>query len=62
MPIYEYKCNKCGKIWEILHIHTKEPFKLLCDVCNEDCDKIVSKSNFKVNGFNAANNYSTTEK
>jgi len=33
MPIYEYKCKKCGKVIEILHSSSK-----VQETCGEDCE------------------------
>jgi putative FmdB family regulatory protein len=59
MPIYEYKCNKCGRVYEELVLtpsHTEVTIN--CPDCKEVCEKQMSKSSFVVNGFNAKNNYS----
>jgi putative FmdB family regulatory protein len=62
MPIFEFKCPKCGKVTELLHLHTKEPYNVKCIVCDVDCEKIISKTSFVIHGYNASNNYSTTER
>jgi len=62
MPIYEFRCPKCGKITELLHLHTTEPYKIKCSECDLDCEKIISRSSFVVHGANAKNNYSSTER
>lgn len=34
MPTYDYKCEKCDKVVEVVHsIHQKEPAK--CETCGE---------------------------
>ncbi len=42
MPLFEYKCEKCGKVFEKLIFSTdKEPIR--CPVCNsESVSKILS--------------------
>jgi len=65
MPIYEFKCVHCGHIFEKL---VKPDVKLiekinsgeiwpLCEACFGRTKKVISPSNFKVNGHNAANGY-----
>lgn len=33
MPIYEYQCQSCGKITEILVLHSKQIEKIWCRSC-----------------------------
>jgi putative FmdB family regulatory protein len=53
MPIYEYKCIKCGKILEQF---VKMSSKIKNPLCfNDECDgyeteRIVSQTSFKLNG------------
>lgn len=35
MPIYEFKCNKCEKIFEQLIFSSDEEEKLACPLCGE---------------------------
>ena len=59
MPIYEYRCEKCGKVYEKLILTSShKEVDVICDGCGVNCKKIISKSSFKVNGFNAENRYS----
>lgn len=49
MPIYEYFCKECDKVYEILVFNGKdEPEK--CEKCGSLLEKIISKANFKLNG------------
>jgi len=64
MPLYEFQCNVCGYIFEEIH-NKVDPTKIssFCPRCKEENKnsialKIISKSNFKVNGYNADNGYS----
>lgn len=62
MPIHEYRCEKCLKISTRLRIGNVESEQFdhvcLCDYCGYPADKIVSTSNFKINGYNYNNGYS----
>jgi len=40
MPTYEYKCEKCGYIFEEFHSMTSEPIK---NCKKEDCDGSVQR-------------------
>jgi len=45
MPIYEYKCRKCGKITiELTSQQLKQVTR--CKHCDEPADRIMSTSNF----------------
>jgi len=49
MPIYEYRCNKCGKISEILIGVSSGSEMLDCKYCgSNDLIKILSVSSFTV--------------
>lgn len=49
MPIYEYQCGKCSKIYEIwLKISGKPPDK--CTDCGGPLHKLVSLSSFQLKG------------
>lgn len=49
MPIYEYYCKKCDKIYEIIQRITEDP-KSKCDVCGGRLKKQVSLSTFHLKG------------
>ena len=47
MPIYEYKCNQCDKISEILVISSSDSEGLFCNYCgSNDLKKVLSVSSF----------------
>lgn len=48
MPIYEFKCLKCSKIWEEIQKINDELPK--CSECNGNSEKIMSSCNFKFTG------------
>ncbi len=44
MPIYEYRCNDCGKISEYLLMRTDEKFTPLCKKCkSKKMSRVLSK-------------------
>jgi putative FmdB family regulatory protein len=44
--IYEYKCSKCQKIFEIFSNYKGEKTKK-CVFCGEESNRIISQSTFK---------------
>ena len=49
MPIYEYRCNKCGTVSEILTGVSREDPSIQCDACgSNNVKKLISASNFTV--------------
>ena len=47
MPIYEYRCNECGRVSEILVGLHSEGKALACQHCgSSDLEKILSVSSF----------------
>jgi len=49
MPIYEYKCQKCGKQFEAFQGIT-EPELRSCKFCKGKVQKLVSLSSFSLKG------------
>jgi putative FmdB family regulatory protein len=49
MPIYEYRCLKCGKTFEALQSISAEPITK-CIHCQGKAKKIVSLSSFQLKG------------
>ncbi|MDD8013824.1 MAG: zinc ribbon domain-containing protein [Acidobacteriota bacterium] len=49
MPIYEYKCSKCGKTFEALQSISAEPLNK-CIYCRGRVKKLVSLSSFQFKG------------
>lgn len=60
MPLYEFECEKCGRLVE--HLFTVKQAKVLtfleCGECGGRMKKLISAPNFNVKGFNAKNLYS----
>jgi len=49
MPIYEYKCEKCNKTFEVLQKINSEPLKK-CIYCAGNVKKMISISSFQLKG------------
>ncbi len=49
MPIYEYRCSKCGKTFEALQSITAHPITK-CIYCQGKTKKIISLSSFQFKG------------
>ena len=50
MPIYEYKCNDCEQIFEILTTSIKADEKVKCSKCkSEKVSKVMSAGSFRLN-------------
>ncbi len=51
MPIYEYKCSKCGKELEVLH-KVSEPAPAECPECHAagTLERQVSRTSFQLKG------------
>jgi len=62
MPIYEFKCEACGHVKEILILKPsdlKGSKKMGCDKCKGMYKRIMSApSDPVIHGFNAKNSYS----
>jgi putative FmdB family regulatory protein len=49
VPIYEYKCSKCGKVFEILQKVNDEPLSR-CKFCGGKVDRLISNTSFQLKG------------
>ena len=49
MPIYEYKCGKCKKLFEYLQKFSDDP-KEECEECEGNLTKVLSTSSFSLKG------------
>jgi len=49
MPIYEYKCEKCGREFDVFQKIT-DPEVKTCNLCNGPVKKLVSLSTFHLKG------------
>ncbi len=53
MPTYEYKCNKCNKIFEVFQSITEEPIRK-CPECSSPVERLINGGSgflFKGSGF-----------
>jgi putative FmdB family regulatory protein len=49
MPIYEYRCEKCGKVFEVLQRFSDAPLKVH-EACGGELEKLISHSAFQLKG------------
>jgi putative FmdB family regulatory protein len=49
MPIYEYRCEKCGKVFEVLQRFSDDPLKVH-EGCGGEVEKLISHSAFQLKG------------
>ncbi len=49
MPIYEYKCRKCGKVFEMFQRITDDP-ATSCRFCKGPVNKLMSQTTFHLKG------------
>lgn len=49
MPIYEYRCKKCGKSVEAIQKVDDPPLKK-CETCSGPLEKLISRSSFQLRG------------
>jgi putative FmdB family regulatory protein len=49
LPIYEYQCTQCGKIYEVFQSAKDEPLKK-CKDCLGEVTKLISNCSFQLKG------------
>ncbi len=49
MPLYEYKCDKCGDVIEVRQKFSDEPLKVH-DNCGGNLERLISRSAFQLKG------------
>lgn len=49
MPIYEYGCKECGKVFEVIQKFSDKPLKK-CEDCGGKVEKLISQSAFHLKG------------
>jgi len=51
MPIFEFKCLKCGYVFEELIMNSQEKIKISCPECQSDSfERVVSAANYAMGG------------
>ncbi|GBF35691.1 hypothetical protein DCCM_4820 [Desulfocucumis palustris] len=49
MPIFEFRCLKCGNLFEKLFLNRDEEVKIECPKCKSDSfERVISKTNYKM--------------
>lgn len=49
MPLYEYRCTKCGHCMEVLQKFSDRP-KRRCRECSGKLEKLISRTSFQLKG------------
>lgn len=49
MPVYEYECSKCEKVFEVQQRISDDPIKT-CPECQGEVRKLMSMSSFQLKG------------
>jgi putative FmdB family regulatory protein len=62
VPIFEFKCKKCEKEFEIISLFNSSDI-IKCPHCdNGDVKRLLSPCGFDIKGFSYANGYSKGDK
>ncbi|MBU0480703.1 MAG: zinc ribbon domain-containing protein [Proteobacteria bacterium] len=49
MPIFEYKCNKCSKVFEVIATSSEDSEKIECSKCGStNVSKTISAGSYRV--------------
>ncbi len=49
MPIYEYECSSCEKIFEVIQKITDDPLEK-CPDCGKEIKRLISRNSFILKG------------
>ena len=49
MPLYEYRCLKCGRVSEVLQRINDRPLRK-CEICSGRLKKLISRTSFQLKG------------
>ncbi|MCK5686743.1 zinc ribbon domain-containing protein [bacterium] len=60
MPIFEYKCEDCGEVSDILILSGNDGNKIICDKCKSENVKKLIPSNVHSISRSAGNDTCTT--
>lgn len=61
MPIYVYKCDKCGEEIEMLIKSISNAANEIVCECGGTLTRVPSNAGFKINGYSYSNGYDKTE-
>jgi len=50
MPIYEYRCDTCGNVFEEWHRHADDVTEQACPECRETAHRLISSTTFVLKG------------
>lgn len=63
MPIYEFRCLKCGSLFEKLFIKPDEQVEIKCPECQSDSfERVISRTNYVMGTGNGGNKPKLTSK
>ncbi len=63
MPIYEFRCLDCGKLFERLFVGSDDAAELRCPHCKaENCHRVVSRTNYAMASSGGAKPSITTKR
>ncbi|MBN1881425.1 MAG: zinc ribbon domain-containing protein [Deltaproteobacteria bacterium] len=49
MPIYEYECQQCGEVTEVMQRITEDPLTT-CEICGGPIKRLISNTSFVLKG------------
>ena len=50
MPLYEYKCNSCGAVFEVIQKFSDDPLAVHDSGCGGAVERLLSLSGFRLKG------------
>ena len=50
MPVYEWECRECGRVFEKMYKIKEKPESVECPECQGDSQSIISKTTFHLAG------------
>lgn len=50
MPIYEYRCDACSKVFEEWHSHADDIAEVACPECKKPAHRLISNTTFVLKG------------
>lgn len=61
MPIYEFRCAKCGHIQEFLITSSSDPLELKCSECQgEDLERVLSQVSYAMGASSSSSQASSS--